>query len=455
MTIRRLVWDHRRAWPWLLLVLSTLPALWYILAYPTEIDPEFPRVQRPTFSAYPPFAYRLAEPADTIDHVAMYEAAAALVLCAWGLWRDRGKRAWVAALALSMAAFWDASTPGPLVNGWHGLGWRLLPDPLAPIGLRLGLAVFAATLAAGAIWGLWGWSPRSWWRASKETGTLGLFLAAAILFALHRAPWLDREPFGYWPRWIHLWSLLAWSLALLRLVPRARPGWERRLALPLVLLAWLALDFTGRGLFWYQRPLRRLREIVPGRVYLSAMPTYRGLELAQERHHFRTIINLFPEFTPEKSPHWPDEVRFAREHGIRYIGTEPDDPTGENFVIRTIAIARDPSAWPILVHCHASMDRSPAWTGIYRFVVQGWSLADAIREIEHHRGLRPAASVTLLYNRVLPRLAPERWSADPTAALLVQCAAGTVDPAVRMAARPEGRDDAAGTARTEAPPRRR
>jgi hypothetical protein len=79
------------------------------------------------------------------------------------------------------------------------------------------------------------------------------------------------------------------------------------------------------------------------------------------------------------------------------------------------------------------MDRSPAWVGLYRFVIQGWPLADALRELEHHRGLRPKASVTLLYNRMLPQLAPERSALDPTARLLREYAAGTVDPVARVA----------------------
>ena len=106
---------------------------------------------------------------------------------------------------------------------------------------------------------------------------------------------------------------------------------------------------------------------------------------------------MFPEQTPERSLLLPEELRFAREHGVNYIGNDQgDDPSGEAFVARTLTLAQDPSAWPILVHCHASMDRSPAWMGLYRFVVQGWPLADALREIERHRGLRPKASVTLL-----------------------------------------------------------
>ena len=77
------------------------------------------------------------------------------------------------------------------------------------------------------------------------------------------------------------------------------------------------------------------------------------------------------------------------------------------------------------------MDRTPAWAGIYQFVVQGRPLDEVLRFIEGHRGYRPKASVTLLYNRVLPRLAQERCEADPTAALLRRNVEGTVDPYYR------------------------
>jgi hypothetical protein len=66
--------------------------------------------------------------------------------------------------------------------------------------------------------------------------------------------------------------------------------------------------------------------------------------------------------------------------------------------------------------------------GIYRFVVQGRPLDEILCEIEQHRGYRPKASVTLLYNRVLATRAPERYAHDATAQRLNACAAGTVDP---------------------------
>lgn len=420
---------------WIVLAMATLPAIWYVFDFESDIDPEFPRVVRPTFSAYPAPAYRFAEAGDTIDHIAVYVASAAIVLSGWGCLASRRKRPWIAALALSMIGFWHASTPGPLVDGWHGMGWRTIYKPAASAGLRLGLAGALALLAALVCWGLVGTPWREYWGKARERRLAGLLIASAILLCLRQVGWLDQEPLGFWPRWIYVWGLLAWALALLRMVPSAPPGWRRAGVVAGLVLAWLLLDFTGRGIFWYQRPIRRLREIVPGRVYLSAMPTYKGLELAQERHHFRTIINLFPEHTPERSPHWPDELRFVRERGLNYVGCVPDDdPSGENFIAQTLEIARDPEAWPILVHCHASMDRSPAWVGMYRFVIQGWPLVDVLREIEHHRGLRPKASVTLLYNRVLPKLAPERAATDPTLRLLKKYAEGTVDPVEQLAA---------------------
>jgi hypothetical protein len=81
------------------------------------------------------------------------------------------------------------------------------------------------------------------------------------------------------------------------------------------------------------------------------------------------------------------------------------------------------------------MDRSPAWVGMYRFVYQGWPLDDVIREIERHRGSRPKSSVTLLYNRMLSRLAPERAATDPTAQEFREFAVGTPDPLEALLAR--------------------
>ncbi|WP_165249949.1 protein tyrosine phosphatase [Paludisphaera soli] len=447
--------SHRGGrWPWIALALAAATAAWFVLDYEHEVDPEFPRVARQTYNAFPPAAYRLAEAGDTIDCVAVYASSAALVLAAWGCLRDPRGRLRYSALALSLAAFWHAATPGPLLNGWHGLGWRTIFEPAAPVAQRSTLAAFALTLAAIVIvaarpWRLWGLIPEA-----KRRGVLGLLSLAAVLVVVRQLPWIDREPFGYWPRWVFVWAMLAWAFAMLRLAPRAEPGRRGVLIAVLLIATSLGLDVVGRGIFWYQRPIARLREIIPGRLYLSAMPTYRGLQIAQDRYHFKTILNLFPEFTPAASPHWPDEQRFARENGILCYNQPPEDPTGVKCIPETLDLADDPANWPVLVHCHASMDRSPAWVGMYRFAKQGWPLEDVIREIEQHRGSRPKSSVTLLYNRMLPRLAPDRAAEDPTAQLLRKNAEGTADPLEQMIAR-QGEATAKAAAAAETPIERR
>jgi hypothetical protein len=193
-------------------------------------------------------------------------------------------------------------------------------------------------------------------------------------------------------------------------------------------LAWFVLVVGGRWLIWYHRPLDRLRAVVPGRIYISAMPTYRGLEIAQSRLSFRTIVNVFNENSPQRSPRLAEELRFVRERGLRYWSSPGDPLRADEFLDWNLKLAQDPRAWPMLVHCHGCMDRSPAWMGIYRFLVQGRPLAEILQEIEAHRGLRPKASVTLLYNRVLSQRAPERYASDPVGRQLLRNANGTPDP---------------------------
>ena len=417
-----------RGWPWGLLALLVAAAVWHAVDFPDDVDPEYPGVVRPNFSAFPPPAYRLAEPGDTIDRIAVYVSSLAVVLALVGLLSDPGRgRAWLGFLAIAAGAFWLGANPGPTFDGWHGLGWGSIFGPGTPAAQRVGLVLVGLGLGCLVARGFG--EGRALCRERRSRGVVGILGASAALGAWRVLMVPDVEPFGYWPRWALAWSLALYCAGLVRLLPALRGRRLRNLGLAVAgPAAWYALVVAGIGLTWFHRPLDRFREVVPGRIFISAMPTARGLGVAHARHHFKTIINLFPEDTPLQSPLHGEEVRFAREHGIRYVGSPADVASSNAFLDTTLALARDPDAWPILVHCHGCMDRTPAWVGIYRYVVESGSLADAFRFIERHRGYRPKASVTLLYNRVLPRLAPDRCRVDPAFAALVKNARGTEDP---------------------------
>ena len=423
----------RQRWPWLIMALMAVPAVWHVADFEEDVDTEFPKVERPTFSRFPPSAYRLADPGDTLDRVILYLAAASVVLASGGLVMHRGGKLWPAAFAIGLAALWYSATPGPTVDGWHGLGWRTIADARAPAVLRVALVTGACALAsiiAVCLFRRWD-RLRADWIYARARRTRGLLIAASVFVIARQFELPGVEPVGYWPRCFMILGILAFDLVLLVELARGlRLTIRSAVALPVCAAYWWVLVLAGIGITWYHRPLARLKVVEPGRIYLSAMPTLRGLEVANSRHHFRTIINLFPEDTDQRSPLLEDELKFAREHGIHYVGSpsDPSEAASNAFLDDTLALAQDPSAWPILVHCHGSMDRSPAWMGIYRFVVQKRPLLEIMQEIEHHRGYRPKATVTLLYNRVLPPRAGERYWHDPTALLLRQCAGDTIDP---------------------------
>jgi predicted protein tyrosine phosphatase len=430
----------RRQWPWLVMALLLIPAVWHVVDFDEDIDPEFPKVTRLAFSRVPPAAYRLAEPGDTLDRIVLYLAAAGVVLASVGLVLNRGGSLWPAGLAISLVALWYSATPGPTVDGWYGVGWRTMFDPHAPPVVRW--ALFGGAIALGGLIGLTFVRQRdrlaAHWGHSKANGTRWLWITGLILVLGRQFDLPGVEPQGYWPRWSMIGGMFAFMLVLaIEIIPVSRLFSQRWLLLPVGSACWLALVVSGIWLTWYHRPLARMKEVVPGKIYISAMPTRRGLEVAQRRHHFRTIINLFPEQTAQRSPLLPDELRFVRDHKIRYVSSPSDasESASSAFLDQTLALARDPSAWPILVHCHGCMDRSPAWMGIYRFVVQERPLLEIMQEIERHRGYRPKASVTLLYNRVLPPRASVRYWADPTASILRQWALGIADPIIETHAK--------------------
>jgi hypothetical protein len=420
-------------WPWIVLILLTFPAFWHVIHYESDLDPEFPKVLRPTFSRLPSPAYRLAEPGDTIDRVSIYFSCAGIVFCAIGMLGRREIGLWPAALAVVVAGFWEAANPGPTLDGWHGLGWRSMFNPSSPTALRVALALSASALLT--VIGTTLWSSRSKlgeiWSRSRLDGSRSLWIVGLVLMIARYGEIPGVEPKGYWPRWCLAWGLVAIDLSLLRQLPRV--GLRRAVVTtPIVLGCWLALVLGGIWLSWYHRPLSRLRPVVDNKIYISAMPTRRGLEVAYQRQPFKTIINLYPEDVLQRSEYLDEERAFAKEHGIHYV-LSPGDSSLEAsnaFLDETLRLAQDPSAWPILVHCHACMDRTPAWMGIYRFLVERKPLLGIMREIEQHRGYRPKSSVTLLYNRVLAERDPERYASDPTAAILRESARDVADPAL-------------------------
>ena len=184
-----------------------------------------------------------------------------------------------------------------------------------------------------------------------------LLVVALILAVVRQIEIPGVEPAGYWPRWALVWSLVA-----LRIWPWF--GCFRR---------------SGCGHGWDERAGRsgNVGVVCPGRrrhradvVSPAARPVADG-RARQDLHQCdadpartrdcpppsplsRTIINLFPEDTPLHEPALSRRAWSSRESARHPLRRQPIGRcvASDAFLDETLRLARDPSAWPILVHCH-------------------------------------------------------------------------------------------------------
>lgn len=410
-----------------LTLLVAVVAIWHAIDFSHDFDPEYPGLHRDHYSIYAPFAYRLAEPGDTLDLVALYLGALGFgILLAECLVpspnrSEKGRYALNSiVIGLLATGFWAGAAPDPPADGWHGLSIHAIGRAGTPLHVRLALFALAAALALAIVVPLVFRGRELFANASRSWRALAIICALCTLWRVSGFP--DPEPWGYWPRWAMITALIIVDTALLnRLIaagsPLAGSLRARGLRAGAIGLAVLMIIQAGYYVHWLHWPIPRLKVIVPGKLYASAMPPPDGLALAHARHGFKTIINLFNEDTPQRHRDYPAERAYAEKNGILYIRAD-NTLHGEAFVRKTLEAARNPENWPVLVHCHGNMDRTPAWVGIYRFIDLGWPMWDVMAAIERHRGYRPKGGVTVLYTDVLPILAPDLWANDPVASRL-------------------------------------
>ena len=401
-------------------------AVWHALDFSNEFDTEFPGLQRDNYSRFAPFAYRLAEPGDTLDLTTLYLSTAGLVMAGALYWRTGtpGRSALFLSklqllVGLCLAGFWVGAAPDPTPDGWHGLAWQAIFRVSTPAATRIVLGLIAVLTLALILAPIVRHGRILFSNASRSWRLLGTVCALGFIWRL--AGWPDPEPWGYWTRWAMISSMgivlgmliSIWKSQPLQSLPAVNPKRKLQFNLAALGLTFILIQ-AGYYIHWLHWPIPRFKVIIPGQLYVSAMPPPKGLALAAQRHHFKTIINLFNEDSPQRHPNFPKELAYAQSHGIRYVRAEGKS-YGAAFVQSTLNEARNPANWPVLVHCHGNMDRTPAWLGIYRFIDQGWNMTDILLAIERHRGYRPKGGTTMLYSDVLPVLAPDRWATDPAA----------------------------------------
>jgi tyrosine-protein phosphatase SIW14 len=140
---------------------------------------------------------------------------------------------------------------------------------------------------------------------------------------------------------------------------------------------------------------KRLRVVTPGYVYRSGQMTAAGFRDAVAKHKIRTVINLQDDYPdPEVACGYfcggtIRESDLCRQLGVRYVALAPDlisPRLGADHRPRVIEqflkILDDPRSYPVLLHCKAGLHRTGCLTAVYRMEYNGWSNAQALRELK-------------------------------------------------------------------------
>jgi protein tyrosine/serine phosphatase len=142
---------------------------------------------------------------------------------------------------------------------------------------------------------------------------------------------------------------------------------------------------------------KRLRVVVPGRVYRSGAMTADGFADAFRRLGIRTVVNVQDDFPDPDiyqsflDRHTIREKEWCASHGVRYLTLAPDltyrrvvGVSHPAVIDEFERIMDDESNYPILIHCKAGLHRTGVLCAVYRMDYQGWSAAAAYAELKAH-----------------------------------------------------------------------
>ena len=122
-------------------------------------------------------------------------------------------------------------------------------------------------------------------------------------------------------------------------------------------------------------------------LYRSAQPSAHQVKVLSGRYGVKTIVNL-RRTTEDADQGWYEaERQAAKRLGIRMVdlpvraGCIPTDQDVAEF----LALCRDSTNHPILLHCEAGQARTGYLAAIWRMEFEGMAVEDAIGEMQQYR----------------------------------------------------------------------
>lgn len=134
-----------------------------------------------------------------------------------------------------------------------------------------------------------------------------------------------------------------------------------------------------------QAQTRNFRVVRPGVLYRSGQMTKAGLQRIIHDYGIKTVVSL----RDGQSATDRAEEEFCKSEELNFVRILPSrwgDDGGsvpvEEGVKRFREVLRDPTNYPVLLHCYAGIHRAGSYSAIYRMEFEGWTNAQAIAEMK-------------------------------------------------------------------------
>jgi len=146
--------------------------------------------------------------------------------------------------------------------------------------------------------------------------------------------------------------------------------------LHVLVLSMVALLVTGCGTVGHSAAGIENFDRVSETVFRGAQPTERGVQTLAAMH-VKTVINL-------RDGDDTSEAKWVRDAGLNYVHVPLDAETVTVADAEHVLSLIEDAPGPVFIHCLVGRDRTGMAVAAYRLRVQGWTVKEAISDLDAH-----------------------------------------------------------------------